>query len=780
MGTHRTTPLILLTILSALLAAPLVLIPAPYRSLYPILLVCAAAVWISASIAARLALLVVVAAFGPVLWYLIQERGAAEAAAVLAGTGVDGAMVYVRQFLYDGAPQIAWALLPCVVLLGFALAALARRLLAAWGWRDVTGDPLASPGARWRSAASRRIAFVLLALIAFALAVPRLRAQQWEARKAWRLTHQARKDDARFVARVHAGAATLDRSPIAGRRDVDVVLYVGESSSRWNWSLYGYPRATNAPLTRAATGDRMVALSGAVAPPGQVHIPPPVGLSSLGFLFRREGERVVPLVHVLSRAGVSTLWLSNALKPWTYDSVLTGTRQADGIWRDDGDLIAPLRDALRAQGSRLVVLDTYAGHFPWCKGVPAAQRITWDDWMARLPDVAIFGHAPLRRAALDCYDSAIRYTSTTLADAMRVVDEAPRPTMLIFVPNRGEDAWRQAGRYNDLRSPRETDVPLVVYANAPFAQRYPDALANARRNRDQPVASAWVYDAVLDAFGLAGSAGAPGDRRLSVLDASYDPRAADSATLATTSVADALAQRARLDAQSGGRLCAHRGNSLFKFLDGKAAYDCVEMDVVLDTSARGDGPAFVYHPPVVNPGLPLYELLANAGVPRHGLWLDVKNLTERNAPSFLARLSALVPADLRGRVLVETSNDALSQAPMLRAIADSGFVTSYYLPTELGCTCSLSLGGECAKEIARLASTLRGSAFRGLSFDARGRSLARTLRAELTPQPVLNTWTPMDRCPDGSPASPLPPAARDSLLSEVQKYLVKIPSVFEY
>jgi hypothetical protein len=400
--------------------------------------------------------------------------------------------------------------------------------------------------------------------------------------------------------------------------------------------------------------------------------------------------------------------------------------------------------------------------------------------MTRLPDVAIWGHAPPHRAALDCYDSAMRYTSATLADVMRVVDEASRPTLLIFVPDRGADAWAQAGRFGPSRSARETDVPLVVYANAVFARRYPESLENARRNVDQPVTSAWVYDAVLDAFGLAAAAGSQGDRRLSVLDASYDPRAADSTTLATTGVAAALAQRARIDVQSGGRFCAHRGNSLFKFLEGKAAYDCVEMDVVLDSSARGDGPAFVYHPPVVNPGLPLYELLANAGVPHHGLWLDVKNLAERNARPFIARLSALVPADRRGAVVIETTNDALAHSPVEHALADSGFVTSYYLPTELGCTCSRSLGGDCAREISRLSTALRGSAFRGLSFDARGRSLARTLRADLTPQPALNTWTPMDRCPDGSRAAPLPDAARDSLLAEVQKYLVKIPSAFDY
>src|SRR6478735_9190523 len=191
----------------------------------------------------------------------------------------------------------------------------------------------------------------------------------------------AREDDARFLARVDAGAATLDRSPIAGRRDVDVVLYVGESSSRWSWSLYGYPRATNAPLVRAVATDRLVAFTDAVSPPRVGNAPLPTGLSSLGFLFRRNGEEVVPLVHVLTRAGVTTEWLSNARKPWKYDSVFTGPRQANGIWFDDDDLVAPLRDALKRSGSKLVVLDTYAGHFPWCDGIPEARRIAWDDWM---------------------------------------------------------------------------------------------------------------------------------------------------------------------------------------------------------------------------------------------------------------------------------------------------------------------------------------------------------------------------------------------------------------
>jgi len=767
MGTHRPSPLILPTILAALFAVPLVLIHAPYRPLYPALLVLAAVVWMYRGRALRLALLVLAVLLGPVVWRLMEDAGSAEAATVFAGTGATGAMVYLRQFVFDGAPRLAWMLLGCVVLLGFAVGQLAQRLLPSTGVS--------------RDSSRFRLGFALLALFALALAVPRVKLRLWEARNAVRLARRAKDEDARFLARVHAGAAGLDRSPLVARNDVDVVLYVGESSSRWDWSLYGYPRSTNAPLARDADSTRLVAFSAAIAPRGAYEQPPPDGLSSLGFLFRQKGQEVVPLVQLLARARVSTVWLSNARKPWSYDDALAGTRRVDAAWRYDADLLLPLRDALHQTGSKLVVLDGYAGHFPWCDGVPPDRRVAWNDWMSHLPAAAIWGNGTPHRAALDCYDSAIAYTSATLGDAMRVVNQAPRPTLLLYVPNRGEDAWGQPGRYGSARGARETDVPLLVYANSEFSQRHWQMLANARRNRDRPVASAWVFDAVLDAFGvMASDSTLQGDRRLSVFDASYDPRAADSVTLTATGVGAELERRARLEAERGGRFCTHRGNTLLKYLEGKALYDCVEMDVVLDTSARGDGPAFVYHPPVVNPGLPLYDLLERAGVPRLGLWLDVKNLNERNAPGLLARLSTLVPPDRRGRVLIETSNDALASSPVLHAIADSGFVPSYYLPTDLGCACLRSTGGECAREMARLATELRGGGFRGLSFDARGRVLARALRATLAPQPVLNTWTPMDRCPDGSRAMPLADQARDSLLVEVQKYLIRMPSAFQY
>jgi hypothetical protein len=75
---------------------------------------------------------------------------------------------------------------------------------------------------------------------------------------------------------------------------------------------------------------------------------------------------------------------------------------------------------------------------------------------------------------------------------------------------------------------------------------------------------------------------------------------------------------------------------------------------------------------------------------------------------------------------------------------------------------------------------LDGAAFRGVSFDARGRTLARTIQSRISPRPVLNAWTPMDRCANGDRATPLDPPALDTLRRQVQKFLVRMPSDFTH
>jgi hypothetical protein len=772
MSSARATPALrsfaLLVLLGALLAAPIVLLRAPLWPVYPLALLCGAAVRAWGGRVLQIVVPPLAAIAGPFALHVTAADGAADAATVLHDSGTAGLAEYVRQYVLAGVPLRAWVLLPCVVLLGYVAVDLLRLRIARTGL---------AVGPRFRA-----LGIAVLAALALVVAAPRARLRLSEARQAWRAAERAGDEDRGFLARADAGLAALDRTPLVAHDDVRVVLVVGPSASRWDWSLYGYPRATNAPIVKAADSARLVLFTRAEVPPPARGAQPGDGLSSLPFLYRLDGGRIVPLVHTLARAGIATTWLRAAGSPRRLDSALAGGAVRDA--RSDADLVPLLRTALGApNGSRLVVLEPRAGRYPWCASLPVAARVRWDDWLAGLRDVAVWGTGRPHRAALDCYDAAMRAASTTIADAMRAVDGETSPILLLAVAGRGADAWSSRGPAAGAHDRHVADVPLLVYANAAFAARHPAALDAARRNRDARIATAAVHDAVLDAFGIsAADSSAALDARRSFLDTDF-VQGSDSAALAALPLVPGdSAERTRAPelAPERSRLCAHRDNSVLKFLEARAAYDCVEMDVVLDSTSRGDGPAFVFHPPTPDPGLPLYDLLARTGVPRLGMWLDVKNLTARNAPPFLARIAALVPPALRGRVIVETGNRELARSAAAAAIADSGFVFSYYLDTELGCTCSRATNPGCEGTIRQLAGELNGGAFTGLSFDARGRAVARAQQDRLAPRPVLNTWTPMDRCEDGSRAQPLDPPARDSLLGDVQKYLVQMRSAFTY
>ena len=635
-------------VLAVVLAAPLVLLDGPYRALYPLLLLVGMAVRALGGRFAQALALVLAVALARIVWHLALEGGAAEMSGVAHDAGADGIAEYARDFVYAPAPLRAWLLLPCLILLGFVVAEMAR-----WTLRRVVGAG---------TTPAVRVATGVSAGVALLLAVPLVTTRAGEVRHAWLSAVRARDDDRIFLSRVDAGLPRLERTRLASRRNVDVVLFVGESTSRWNWSLYGYPRPTTAALDSGIARNRMIAFTRAVAPSGTGDAPAD-GLSSLPFLVRARGDVLVPLVHTLARARVRTVWLSGARSPWPADSAITGaTRIASSSQYDDA-LLVPLRDALDdASGRQLVVVESHAGRFPWCANIPPERRGGWDDWIARLPNAAVWGDGRSRRAALDCYDSAMRAAAATLRAAMLLVDRAARPTALVYVANHGEDAWGTLRGGDVAHSPRVTDVPLVVYANASFMARHAELMARARRHADDVIPTSWLYDALLALFDVRTGAGAPAlDPRLSVFGARFDPRAAG--------VAPALAAGDSVP-------CTHRASSLFEYLAAMQAHGCAEMDVVFED---GGSRAFVSQPLARKPRLPLYDLLARAGIPGRGLWLDVHTLNERNAPVLLANLSALVPASARGRVHVETSNDGLARS-LAGAFTDSGFVLSYHPP----------------------------------------------------------------------------------------------------
>lgn len=118
----------------------------------------------------------------------------------------------------------------------------------------------------------------------------------------------------------------------------------------------------------------------------------------------------------------------------------------------------------------------------------------------------------------------------------------------------------------------------------------------------------------------------------------------------------------------------HRTNTLEKLHESEPLFRGIELDVVYD---QQQGLFDIHHPPASASGLSLLKYLQSRDSKNKGLWLDFKNLSEKNAPEAVSRLKHLCDsANLKKeRFIIE------SPSPQhLQLFSKNGFKTSYYLP----------------------------------------------------------------------------------------------------
>ncbi len=121
------------------------------------------------------------------------------------------------------------------------------------------------------------------------------------------------------------------------------------------------------------------------------------------------------------------------------------------------------------------------------------------------------------------------------------------------------------------------------------------------------------------------------------------------------------------------KIWLHRVNSLEKLHEKLARYPNFEVDVCL----RPDGTIDVTHDDYETFGLSLDAYFPVLGGERHHrMWIDVKNLDEKNISGFRARIDSLCLLNhvQRERLIIESP-----QWELLRRLTEAGYYTSCYV-----------------------------------------------------------------------------------------------------
>lgn len=278
--------------------------------------------------------------------------------------------------------------------------------------------------------------------------------------------------------RERAQASLPDWAPVytgaQARHTVGIVI--GESTTRWNWQLYGYTRATTPELSHAAASDPRLSVFRDViaATSGTVssfrYMLTPLALDE------PLDDEAAPSVLMLARAaGYKVFWISNQhdryINPRFAEEAdvqkLLNVGGKRGDRRLDEALIPEWQAALRDPAPRKLIIAHLLGAHPHYElRYPKAYShyVGVQDEVSR--KLADQGRMPWIRVQRDQYDNAMRYQDHVIATLLRDFQrQAGTSAAFLFTSDHGQDVGHMrnfAGHSTDMPG---MVVPLLLWRN---------------------------------------------------------------------------------------------------------------------------------------------------------------------------------------------------------------------------------------------------------------------------------------------------------------------------
>jgi glucan phosphoethanolaminetransferase (alkaline phosphatase superfamily) len=692
---------------------------------------------------------------GPLLWAAVRQHWIWRACALGFAALLIACAIYERTYgLLDTAGVRAILQTHAAEAASFVLQEINRSLLALWILLATVLFALGQQANRHRQTrrAVSTLAIGLLAVL-FPFGGKELIAKA-------KIVHSAKRQV------FEEQQSMVPRDQIVAQRegsaDIDLILVLGESTSRRLWQVTGGP-LPSAPRM-SSRGDSVINFTDVVA--AHSHTVPALSAMFYRRLTNRPDEASragrVSLVDVLARVGIETDWYSAqpAFGKWSGPiSALAHTSkrtQLATLSGDSTDLESQTTDAtLRAlasngRPSRLLVQHLNAAHWPYCSHEQPNDRFE-----VHASGAAWFGEAEDRSASLSCYVRALRRVDHELDRLDRAVQSRSKPTILLFVPDHGEDVEGGRGHISSAHTPAHVEIPMLISFNPAARSALAEKEAILRAHRHKPFVNAWVFELVLDLFGvrannlklqsasLASTSYRPGERVLyNAVDGQvhYDKHGVLDKK-SPLDVARVNLRTSRPDSTTGVTVFAHRVNTIGKALDTKHLFDGIEMDIVYDATSDE---LFVHHPPAPNVGLSLArQLEVTADRPTLLVWLDMKNVSGENFPKVIRKLQTLDQRfSLRGRAIVEIP--LIDTDGSMAELSKAGWKVSYYTPYELAECNTVELSDVAApsciakaREILLNAERLRATY---LSFDYILMPAVRRYIAARPGTPQLLSW----------------------------------------
>ncbi|MDI9409490.1 MAG: diacylglycerol kinase [Candidatus Pacebacteria bacterium] len=277
---------------------------------------------------------------------------------------------------------------------------------------------------------------------------------------------------------------------------LNLVVYIGESTSRMNFQLYGYFRDTTPKLQAIKDSSKNLLVFNNIFSTFS-HTNESLNQALTLGTNPTEGHRPIFMRNRIP--------LSAQLAEWRIQSQLYSSqcsdRACEPIFKQifgtiehhfstevkapfDSDYLLPnlsqfITSLDSKSGNRMIYLHSYAGHDDYRDNSPPDFRTEIDSQLRDLGDKQITGNNAHHR--VEAYDSVIRYIDSNLSQSIALVQKTAKPIVFIYFSDHGESPYANSGHDSSRFIHEMLTIPFLLYFNDAAIKAYPELFKKYQR-----------------------------------------------------------------------------------------------------------------------------------------------------------------------------------------------------------------------------------------------------------------------------------------------------------
>ena len=280
-------------------------------------------------------------------------------------------------------------------------------------------------------------------------------------------------------------------------KNLNVLLYIGESTSIMNMSLYGYHKKTT-PQLDALENSQESFLKFEKVFSTHTHTSPSllealsIGLDESENYFPIEKRRRISIIDILNHVDVDSSLVSNQGKTGSWNlasSVIFKNIKKSYFSTHFG--FGNLSDKIKKPwdhelfnnkigskeldqiSSSFIIFHSYAGHGSYLDNIPNGYRKPINSIYENLSQSAVTGLVD-SLSLVESYDSTIKYIDYSVFNAITKVKASSKPWVFVYTADHGESVFANLGHDSSRFIHEMARVPFIIFFNDAAKNKYPE------------------------------------------------------------------------------------------------------------------------------------------------------------------------------------------------------------------------------------------------------------------------------------------------------------------